>query len=196
MDNSNFNKTLDELSHEVILLESATQKVSGRLQTMCRQLEAAKMKILKRRLEKRRASLAHQAGLNLIARDRSKLGISLGAAIAGMILGGALGADKLSALSIGISSFDAAVQGLDKTTWAVSLGKDLTVLPKNSITAGKIWVTWKSLKSALAQLEREAFQGVALGNLDSVISRLQARKELVYLHSWVPKTTWVKVKEL
>ncbi len=41
--NSNFNKTLDELSHEVILLESATQKVSGRLQTMCRQLEVAKM---------------------------------------------------------------------------------------------------------------------------------------------------------
>jgi len=88
MDSSNFSKTLDELSHEVILLESATQKVSGRLQTMCRQLEAAKVKILKRRLEKRRVSLADQAGFNLIARDRSKLGISLGAVAAGMILGG------------------------------------------------------------------------------------------------------------
>jgi len=65
----------------------------------------------------------------------------------------------------------------------VCLGKDLKVLPGGDIATayGKTLVTWGSFKSGLAQLEKEALRGVELGGLDSIISRLQEGKELVYV---------------
>jgi len=73
--------------------------------------------------------------------------------------------------------------------------EELAVLPRGRITAGKTWVRWESLKSALEQLEREASQGVALGGLDDIISRFRTRGHLIYLGSLQTKSVWLRVRE-
>ncbi len=195
MSKKDWEQTLDGLKQEIASIKGRAGMFSVKFEEVRRQAESFKIKVLIHRLDERRRSLARTRGYTSIIRDSKGLGISLGAAAAGLIFGGIISRDKFAAVGTGLSSFDAAVQGLGETTWAVSLGKDLTILPGDNTTPGKTRVTWGSLKSALAQLEREALRGIALGNLDNVISRLQERKELVYLGLLEAKPIFPKARE-
>ena len=195
MSSNDWEQTLDELKQEIASIKGRAGTFSMKFEEICRQAESFKIAFLNHRLEAQRRSLARTRGYTSIMRDRKRLGASLGAAAAGLIFGGIITRDKFAAVNAGLSSFDATLQGLGETAWAVSLGKDLRVVPKDNVTSGKTWVTWESLKSALAQLEREASQGVELGSLDSIISRLQKCRELVYLSLLQAKPIWLKVRE-
>ena len=195
MSSNDWEQTLDELKQEIASIKGRAGTFSTKFEEICRQAESFKIAFLNHRLEAQRRSLARTRGYTSIRIDRKRLRASLGAAAAGLIFGGIITRDKFAAVSAGLSSFDATLQRLGETAWAVSLGKDLRVVPKDNVTSGKTWVTWESLKSALAQLEREASQGVELGSLDSIISRLQKCRELVYLSLLQAKPIWLKVRE-
>ncbi len=180
MPKNDWEQTLDDLKQEIATIKGRAGMLSVKFEEMSRQAESFKVKFLNRRLEERRRSLARIRGYISIMRDGKGLGVSLVVAAAGLVVAGVATKDGLIAISKGASSFGAAVQGLGETSWAVSLGEDLTVLPLDTITSGKAWITWESLQSALAQLEKQASQGVGLGTLDSVISKLQKCRELVY----------------
>jgi len=180
MPKNNWEQTLDDLQQDIASIKGRAVTFSTKFEEVSRQSEPLKIAFLNHRLEAQRKSLARTRGYTSIMKDGKRLGISLGAAAFGLILGGIVTKDKLSAANTGLSSFEATLQGLGETDWAVSIAKDLRFAPENSITPGKIWVTWESLKSALARLEKEASQGIELGNLDSVVSRLQKSRELVY----------------
>jgi hypothetical protein len=180
MSTEDWEQTMNDLRQEIASIKERARMFCMKLGEVGKQAGSFKVAFLNHRLEEQRRSLARTRGYTSIMRDRKRLGASLGAAAVGLILAGIISKDELTAINAGLSSFDATLRGLGETAWAVSLGKELTVLPKDNITSGKIWVTWESLKSALAQLEREASQGAGLGTLDSIISRLQTRSELVY----------------
>ncbi len=180
MPKNDWEQTLDDLKQEIAAIKGRAGMLSVKFQQMSRQAESFKVQFLNRRFGERRRSLARIRGYTSIMRDGKGLGVSLGVAVLGLVVAGAVTKDGSTAINAGASSFGGAVQGLGETSWAVSLGKDLTVLPLDSITSGKAWVTWESLKSALAQLKKEASQGVRLGTLDNIISRLQKCRELVY----------------
>ncbi len=184
MENSDFNKTVGALGREVVLIESRAHELSARFQTLCMKTELLKMDILKRGLENRTKSLARQAGFKSIARDGKKLGVSLAAAAAGIVLGGVLTRDGLSALTAGMSGFDGALQELGKSKWAVSLDGDLLVIPRNQIAPGRTWVTLESLLLALGELGVKARAGEQFGTIGAIGAKLkQGHSRLKYLLS-------------
>jgi len=180
MSKNNWEQTLDDLKQDIASIKNRAGIFSTKFEEVSRQAESLKIAFLDHRLEAQSRSLARTRGYTSIMRDGKRLGASLGAAAIGLIFGGIVTRDKFAAINAGLSSFDATLQGLGETAWAVSLGKDLRFVPENNITPGKTWVTWESLKSVLARLKKEASQGVELGNLNSVISRLLRCRELVY----------------
>ena len=189
MENSDFNKTVDALGREVVLMESHAHKLSARFQTLSTNTEQLKIDILKAGLENRAKSLACQAGFKLIARDGKKLGVGLAAAAAGIVLGGILTRDGLSTLAAGMSGFDSMVQELGKSRWAVSLDVDLLFTPRNQIAYGRTWVTLESLLLALDELREKACTGEQFRNIGAIIARLkQGHSRLEYL---LPATQWV-----
>jgi len=189
MEDSDFNKTVDALGREVVLIESCAHELSARFQTLRTKTEVLKIDILKRGLENRTKSLARQAGFKLIARDGKKLAFGLAAAAAGIVLGGVLTRDGLSALTAGMSGFDGALQELGKSKWAVSLDGDLLVIPRNQIAPGRTWVTLESLLLALGELGVKARAGEQFGTIGAIGAKLkQGYSRLEYL---LPVTQWV-----
>ncbi len=183
MDASNFNAAVDELRKQLLLGEGAAHQVASRFQTLRSEAEALKIATLKRRLENRRKSLALQAGATS-TKDRQKLGIGLGVAAAvGMIFGGVIGRDKSSVLSGGVSAFKGTLQGFGESRWAVSLDRDLLVVPDNRISSGRTWVTLESLLQALEELAEKADVGGPLGGVADIISKLKLQQsKLEYLN--------------
>jgi hypothetical protein len=103
-------------------------------------------------------------------------------AAGGFILGGLIAKDKYDALNAGMSGFDGVLQGFGETKWAVSLQKELVVVPYDAITTKGTWVTLESLIAAIHDLKTEALQGKQLGTLDNVIQRLrQSGGKLIYI---------------
>ncbi len=194
MKTSDFGQTMVKLGQEAARIEDHAREVSVRFQMLCRKTESLKMGILTRGLESRRKSLARQAGLKSIARDGKKLGVSLAAAAAGIVLGGVLTRDGLSALTVGMSGFDGALQELGKSKWAVSLDRDLLVIHRNQIAPGRTWVTLESLLLALEDLREKACAGEQFGNIGSVAAKLkQGQSKLDHL---LPITQWVAVSQV
>lgn len=143
-----------------------------------------KIAILKRGLENRRKSLALEAGVISISRDRQKLGIGLGLTDLGMILGGAVGRDKLSVLNGGVSAFDGVLQGFGESGWAVSLDGELLIVPDNQVSSGRTWVTLDSLQQALEKLAEKGDVDRPLGGITDVISRLKLQQwKLEYINT-------------
>jgi hypothetical protein len=177
---NNFEQTLYVLKQEIASIKERARTTFTEFEEVSRQAESLKVAFLLHRLEAQRKSLARIRGYESIMRNRKRLGFSLGAAAAGLIFGGIITKDKFAAVSTGLSSFDAIIQGLGETAWAMSLGRELIVVAEDQITPDKIWVTWESMKNALVQLEKKTSQGVGLGTLNNVISRLQKCRELVY----------------
>jgi hypothetical protein len=191
MENADFNKAVSALGREIVLMESRAHELSARFQTLCTQTELLKMDILQRGLANRTKSLARQAGLKSMTRDRKNLGIGLGAAAAGLVLGGMLTGDGLSTLTAGMSGFDGALRELGKSRWAVSLDKDLLGVPWDQIAPGRTWVTMESLLIALEELKERVRNGEQCGNLGSVIEKLkQGHSKLGHL---LPVSQWVAI---
>jgi hypothetical protein len=132
--------------------------------------------------EKRRKALESQRGLDLLVRDGKKIRIGLVMTAFGSIFGGLIAKDKYAALNAGLSGFDGVLQGFGETRWAVSLQKELVIVPYNAIPEKGTWVTLESLIEAIHDLKTEALQGKQLGTLDNIIQRLQqSRGKLIYI---------------
>ncbi|MDD5095740.1 MAG: hypothetical protein PHV74_15410 [Dehalococcoidia bacterium] len=186
---SEFKETVDGLGQEVLLIERRAHQLSARFQTMCTLTEVLKTDILARRLTNLRKSLARQAGFESMGKDGKKLGVGIATALAGLILGGALNRNGLSALAFAMSGLDGAVQELGKSSWAVSLDQDLLVVSRDRLTPERTWVTMESLVVCLKELREKARNGEPCGNLIPMIEKLKlGHSKLDYLPSvsqWV-----------
>ncbi len=190
MRTKDFNETVSALRQQITIIESYASNMSSRFQILRAKAESLKIDILQRGLMNRTKSLARQAGFSSIARDRKKLGISLLAAAAGMVAGGVLNRNGLSAFTGGMLSFDGALQGFGSSKWAVSLDGDLQVIPRNQIVPGHTWVTLESLLLAFEGLRTKAQAGEQFGNVAAIIAELkQGHSRLEYL---LPVTQWVR----
>ena len=183
MSESTWQQTVDLLRREVISVRGRAEALSPRFSAGCRQAELLKLAFMLRCLERQRRHLARTRGVTSILRNGQGLRKSLALGAFGLVVGGMINRDKYFAVKEGLAGFDTALQAQGQTSWAVALGKNLRVGPKGdfAITQGKTLVTWESLRNALVGLGREALQGTKLGNLDSVLVRLQRCKELVHL---------------
>lgn len=174
-DHSRFEKKL-------ACIESSSQGVSRRFEIRQREAEFLKIEFLKYSLEKQRTVVARQRGFAFLIRDRKKVGTSLAVTAGALILGGLITKDKDAALNAGLSGFNGVLQGFGETRWAVSLQKELVIVPYNAIPAKGTWVTFESLIAAIHDLKTEALQGKRLGTLDNIIKRLQQSKgKLIYI---------------
>ncbi len=193
MENADFNEAVSALEREFVLIESRARELSARFQALRTKTELLKVDILRCGLAKRTKSLARQAGFKSMGRDGKNLGVGLGAAVAGLVLGGVLTGDGLSATVAGISGFNGALQELGKSRWAVSLDPDLLVVPRHKIVPGRTWVTMESLVIALEELREKARTGEQLGNIDTVVGKLKDRhSKLVHL---LPVSQWVAIPQ-
>lgn len=172
-------KTLAQMTQELLKVEDMAHDISGRFDVLCRQAEFLKVEILRQKLENRRKSCARQIGFSSIANDKKKLGIGLGVTVVGLVLGAAFTRNKSVALNTGISSFEGVLEGFGKSQWAVSLNKQLMVVPRDKIFSGRAWVTWESLQSTLEELKQDAAGGEKLENLDGIIAKLSQKKHIL-----------------
>ena len=175
-------QTVAVLKKELAYIESSSQDLGRRYQILQREAEFLKMEFLEYSLEKQRKAIARQRGLALLVRDRRKMGTGLAVTAGASILAGLVAGDKDAALTAGLSGFYGVLQELGETRWAVSLQKELVVLPYDDIPTKGRWVTFESLITAMHDLKTEALQGRPLGTVDNVIQRLQhSRGKLNYL---------------
>lgn len=182
MSDNKWARIIARLQKELAYIESSSRGVSRRFEILQRQAEFLKIEFLKYSLEKQRTALARQRGFAFLIKDRKKIGTSLVVTASAFIFGGLIAKDRDAALSAGLSGFNGVLQGFGETRWAVSLNKDLVILPHNAIPAKGTWVTFESLITAIDGLKMEALQGKRLGTLDNIIQRLQeSRGELIYI---------------
>jgi hypothetical protein len=182
MSDNRWAQTIANLKKELAWIESSSQGIGRRFEILQREAESLKIEFLKHSLEKQRKALARQRGLDLLIRDRKKIGTGLAVAAGGLILGGLITKDKYAALNAGLSGFDGVLQGFGETRWAVSLQKELVIVPYSAIPAKGTWVTLESLIATIHDLKTEALQGKRLGTLDNIIQRLrQSRGKLIYI---------------
>jgi hypothetical protein len=175
-------QTIADLKKELACIESSSQGIGRRFGILQREAESLKIEFLKYSLEKQRKAAARQRGFDLLIRDRKKIGTGLAVAAGGLILGGLIAKDKYAALNAGLSGFNGVLQGFGETRWAVSLQKELVIVPYNAIPAKGTWVTLESLIAAIHDLKTEALQGKRLGTFDNIIQRLQqSRGKLIYI---------------
>jgi hypothetical protein len=182
MSDNKWAQTIADLKKELACIESSSQGVGRRFEILQREAESLKIEFLKYSLEKQRRAVARQGGFALLMRDRKKIGTGLAVTVGGLILGGLIAKDKYAALNAGLSGFNGVLQGFGETRWAVSLQKELVIVPYNAIPAKGTWVTLESLIAAIHDLKTETLQGKRLGTLDNIIQRLQqSRGKLIYI---------------
>jgi len=182
MSDNNWAQTIADLKKELTSIEDNSRNMARRFEVLERQAESLKMEFLKHSLEKQREAIARQRGFALLIRDRKKIATGLAVTAGLSILGAVVGKDKDAALNAGLSGLNGVLQGLGETEWAVSLDKELVIVPYKAIPAGGTWVTLESLIAAIDELKTEALQGRRLGTLDNVIQMLQqSRRKLVYI---------------
>jgi len=175
-------RTIADLKKELGSIESSSRVVSKRFEDLQRQAEFLKIEFLKYSLEKRKTALARQRGFALVFGDRKKVEAGLAVTVGAFIFGGLITKDKDVALSAGLSGFNGVLQGFGEIKWAVSLNKELVILPHNVIPAKGTWVIFESLTTAIDGFKAEALRGKRLGTLDNVIERLQQLKgKLIYI---------------
>ena len=173
MSDNRWTQTITDLKKELACIESSSQGIGRRFEIIQREAESLKIEFLRYSLEKQRKAVASQRGFALLIRDRKKIGTGLAVTAGGLILGGLIAKDKYAALNAGLSGFNGVLQGFGETRWAVSLQKELVIVPYDAIPAKGTWVTLESLIAAIYDLKMEALQGKRLGTLDNIIQRLQ-----------------------
>jgi len=181
---SKWDQTLANLERDITLIEDRAKEIATQLEALRREVESFKPDFLMHRLEAQMKAAARSRGAAaLIENQRMRRG-GLLAAASGFIFGGLMTKDTSSAFGAGMSSFNSLLQGLGETRWAVSLGKIMVVTPEDVIPSIGAWVTWESLKAALAELRQKALAGQELGDIDSLIAKLsRSRRKLIYLNS-------------
>ncbi len=179
MSDSSWTRTIADLKKELALMESGSRNIGRRSESLQREAEYLRIEFLKYYLEKQRKALARQRGMDLLTRDKKKIGTGLAVAVGGLIFGGLMSKDKYTALNTGMSGFDGVLQGFGKTAWLVSLEKELIVAPYDAMSPRKTWVTFESLIAAVDDLKAEALQGTRLGALDDIIHRLRQSSKLL-----------------
>jgi len=164
----------DLFSWELTALRQRAAGASHDLNELRMKSEQLKIAALRSNLESQKDTLFRTRG-SAIARDyRNIMGIGLGIAAASAILGGIASKDGWQALGSGGTAFSNYLKGLGETDCAVFLGKHLMVVEKSRCTEG-IYATWKSVQAALSGLMADAANGISLGNLESIILRVQKK---------------------
>jgi len=182
MPDNRWAQTVADLKKELLYIESSSQDVGRRFDILQREAESLKIEFLKYSLEKRRKVLVRQRGFAFLIKDRGKIGTGLALTAGGLVLGGLLAKNKDAALSAGLSGFSGVLQGFGETRWAVSLQRDLVIVPYDAIPAKGTWVTFESLIAAMDDLKMQTLQGKRFGGLDNIIQKLhQSRGKLIYL---------------
>jgi|GEM_PF-2418379 hypothetical protein len=174
-----WDKRVKDIRQEVNLIKGHADKTSKKFKELQRQAEYYKIRFLTYELEGKRKSLTHSRGFASIVKNGNGLTAALGIAAAASILTGMMSNDRLTAANAGLSGFNGALQGLGQTDWAICLDGGLEILPRDNITAGRVWFTWDSVMAALNELEQTAQNGAHLGNLDKVIVEIRKSKKLV-----------------
>ncbi len=172
-------KRVNALRQEITQIRSRARMSSGKFQELQRQAECCKIQFLTYEIDTRCKSLARNRGAASITQNGKGLPLALGITAAAAILGGRGGKDRHAAFNMGISGFNGALQGLGKADWAVCLGRQLAVVPRDNITSGQIWFTCESVRVALNELEQRAQNGARLRDLDAVIFEVKGSKKLV-----------------
>ena len=181
MDNNDLTKSIGNLRIGLGQIEGTADKVTNQFHNLQVTAEQLKIAILKQTLLDRSQSEAIQEGMTSVIRDKKKLGLSLGVAVAGMFISGVISKDKHSALVGGLSSFNNTLQGFSRNKFAVSLDRDLLVRPFDQISASRKWVTLESIMAVTEELMADISHGAPLGTLDNILQRLrQGKNKLVY----------------
>ncbi len=164
------------LRQQLTSIKNRVLATSTRFEELRRQAEFTKIQSLTYQLETRRKFLAQSRGVASLKKNPNKLPAA-GLWAVGLLLNGILTKDWLTAGAKGAKD---ALGGLGETEWFVCLGKNLAVAPLDNIGQGGIWVTWKSLMIALAELAVRAKEE-SLGNLDNIISELKKSRKLLFV---------------
>lgn len=181
MNASDWRQALDELKKDLVSVEARANNVSKELPGLCRSMESLKLDILESKLERERRRVARVRGFTAIGKDKKKLGIGLGAALAGMFVMAALhddhdeapNRDNVAALGSGIRVLDSCLQGFGSADWAVSMDEAMLVVPADQTVSGRLWVSWQDLVAAIRNLRTKAMAGQHLGGMDAIIFELK-----------------------
>ena len=184
MSKSDYQQAVAELKEELALIETKAKGVSTRVEALAREAESSKIVFLQHFLEVKMRSEARRRGMVWLIKDKKRLSNSVLISVSDFVLQGFITQDKFVALHTGLSSFNSELQELGHANWAVSLGKRISVAPIEEVTSEGEWITWESLKTAMAELRKRALSGKVMGDLDSVISELkQEGRVLVFVVS-------------
>jgi len=163
-------------------IEISSRALSRRFEILQLEAELLKAEFLEDSLQKQRTAVVRQRGFALLIRDREKLRTGLAVSAGMFFIAGLIAKDKDAALNAGLSGLHGVLQELGETRWAVSLQKELVIVPYDAIRTKGMWVTFESLIAAIHDLKTEALQGKRLGTLDNIIERLQQlNRKLVYI---------------
>lgn len=172
-------KRVNDFRQEINLIKDGAGKTSNKFIELRRQAECCKIRFLTYELEKKCRSLTRSRGVASVVENGSGLAATLGFAGIASLLAGMITKDGLTAANAGLSGFNGALQGLGKTDWAICLDGGLEILPRDNITAGRVWFTWDSFMAVVNELKQTAQNGVHLGDLDKVIVEIRKSKKLV-----------------
>lgn len=183
MFDTDWDRTLDTFHREAASITEQAGILSKRFTAICRDAESFKVVFLSHCLERQRRHLARSRGITSVIQNKKGLveGVVMG--LAGLVRGAMISENILTAGAEGLSGFETGLRGLGETSWVLCIEKDLRVWPRKDVATrhGEKLVTWESFSKGLTELGNQALQGVELGDLDSILSKLKDGKKLVYV---------------
>ncbi len=184
MTETDWEATIKGLRQQLASIKNRALTASTRFEELRRQAEFTKIQSLTYELEARRKFLAQSRGAASLIKNPNNLP-SAGLLAAGLsVLTHMFTKDWFTA---GVKGTNEALRRLGETEWVVCLEKNLAVAPWDNIRQGGLWVTWKSLMIALAELAVLA-KDKSLGNLENIIAELLKSENIVFLPP--PLTDW------
>ena len=187
MTETGWETTIKGLRQQLASIKNRALAASVKFEELQRQAEFAKIQSLTHQLEVRRKHLARSRGVVSLIKHPNNLP-SAGLLAAGLtVLTGMFTKDWLTA---GVTGVNGALMRHGEIEWAVCLGQNLAVAPRDSIRQEGVWVTWKSLMIALGELAVRA-KDKSFGNLQNIITELLKNENIIFLPP--PSTDWVTV---
>ncbi len=186
MSASEWGQVAEELREKMVSIEIRANNVLVQLTGVCRTWESLKVDILEARLEEDRRLAAMAQGVRVLQRDQRKRSIPLRSVAAGLLRGAVVGKSVDSALYHSLAALNSSMEQVGASRWAVSLDRDMLVVPRDQIAAERFWVTWESLTEVLRRLRQKALDGKKLGNLAAIVSELKQDRQLRGCPVWLP----------